>query len=131
MGNLAAERPGTAARSAPLTPAQSGAATDAGAGGNATDTAAANANVVTGSGAPAYVQLSSQRSTADAQAALDSVQRKFGAALGGGKLEIQRVDLGAKGIYFRVRMPADSLQTATQICTAVKASGGDCFPTKG
>ncbi len=122
IGNLATERPGTAPKSAPLTAAESGTAPSAG---------TASVNLATGNSAPAYVQLSSQRSTTDAQAALDSVQRKFGNALGGGKLEIQRVDLGAKGIYFRVRMPTNSLQDATQICGAVKASGGDCIPTRG
>jgi hypothetical protein len=77
--------------------------------------------------APAYVQLSSQRSQEAAQQTASSLQSRFGNLFGGTTLEIQRVDLGERGIYYRVRLPAQSLQNATQICNNVKAGGGDCF----
>ncbi|WP_152664462.1 SPOR domain-containing protein [Devosia geojensis] len=77
--------------------------------------------------APAYVQLSSQRSEEAAQQTAASLQSRFGNLFGGTTLEIQRVDLGERGIYYRVRLPAQSLQNATQICNNVKAGGGDCF----
>lgn len=81
--------------------------------------------------AAAYVQLSSQRSEAEAQASLRSVQSRFGSLFGVNRLEVQRADLGAKGIYYRVRLPASSLQEATQICASIKSNGGDCFATSG
>jgi hypothetical protein len=52
---------------------------------------------------------------------------RFGPLFGGANLEVQRVDLGERGIYYRVRVPANSLQEANSICTNVKAAGGDCF----
>jgi hypothetical protein len=83
----------------------------------------------TGSNAAAYVQLSSQRTEADAQASLRSVQSRWGNLFQGGSLEIQRADLGQRGIYYRVRLPASSLQSANQICASIKSNGGDCFAT--
>ncbi|WDR03360.1 SPOR domain-containing protein [Devosia algicola] len=81
----------------------------------------------TESTAPAYVQLSSQRSASDAQSTADNLQTRFGSLFGGTGLQIQRVDLGEKGIYFRVLLPSTSLQAASQTCASVKANGGDCF----
>ncbi len=77
--------------------------------------------------APAYVQLASQRSEADARQSAQNMVTRFGPLFGGANLEVQRVDLGAKGIYYRVRVPASSLEQANLICTNVKAAGGDCF----
>ncbi|KKC39469.1 hypothetical protein WH87_04505 [Devosia epidermidihirudinis] len=79
------------------------------------------------SNAPAYVQLASQRTEADAQQTVASLIRRFGPVFNGASLEVQRVDLGAKGIFFRVRVPASSLADANTLCTNVKAAGGDCF----
>jgi hypothetical protein len=77
--------------------------------------------------APAYVQLSSQRSAEAAQQTVTTLQNRYGSLFGGAPLEIQRVDLGDRGVYYRVRLPAQSLDSATQICNSVKAGGGDCF----
>ncbi|MBU1305433.1 MAG: SPOR domain-containing protein [Alphaproteobacteria bacterium] len=77
--------------------------------------------------APAYVQLSSQRTEADARASAQAMVTRYGPLFGGANLEVQRVDLGAKGIYYRVRVPAASAEQAGMICTNVKAAGGDCF----
>lgn len=85
----------------------------------------------TSAGAAAYVQLYSQRSEGDAQASLRNAQSRWGSLFGGNTLEIQRADLGQKGVYYRVRLPAASLQDATQICASIKANGGDCFATNG
>ena len=77
--------------------------------------------------APAYVQLASQRTEQDALNSANAMVRRFGPLFGGANLEVQRVDLGAKGIYYRVRVPAASAEQAAMICTNVKAAGGDCF----
>jgi hypothetical protein len=77
--------------------------------------------------APAYVQLASQRSEAEARQTAQTMVTRFGPLFGGANMEVQRVDLGAKGIYYRVRVPANSMEQANNICTNVKAAGGDCF----
>lgn len=83
--------------------------------------------VTTASTAPAYVQLSSQRTPEAAEATRRDMASRFGGLFGGAQLEIQQVDLGARGIYYRVRLPAGSLADANTICNGVKANGGDCF----
>ena len=80
-----------------------------------------------GDTAPAYVQLASQRSEADARQSAQNMVTRYGPLFGGANLEVQRVDLGTRGIYYRVRVPASSLEQANVICTNVKAAGGDCF----
>jgi hypothetical protein len=77
-----------------------------------------------------YVQLSSQRTEADASASLRSVQSRLGGLLTS-PLEVRRVDLGAKGIWYRVVMPTSSFQDATQSCARIKANGGDCVAING
>jgi hypothetical protein len=83
--------------------------------------------VTTGSTAPAYVQLSSQRTPEAAEATRRDMASRFGGLFGGAQLEIQQVDLGARGIYYRVRLPAGSLADANALCNQIKANGGDCF----
>lgn len=77
--------------------------------------------------APAYVQLASQRTEDEARASAQAMVTRYGPLFGGASLEVQRVDLGERGIYYRVRVPANSMQDANTICTNVKAAGGDCF----
>ncbi|MET0438159.1 MAG: SPOR domain-containing protein [Devosia sp.] len=80
-----------------------------------------------GNSAPAYVQLSSQRTEETARQTAEQIASRFGSLFGGASLEVQRVDLGDRGIFYRVRVPANSLQDANTICSNVKANGGDCF----
>lgn len=87
------------------------------------------ASPASGGNAAAYVQLSSQRTQGEAQTSLNNVQSRWGSLFQGGQLEIQRADLGERGIYYRVRLPTGSLQEATSICAAIKSNGGDCFAT--
>src|SRR6185437_6585539 len=54
-----------------------------------------------GAGHGGYVQISSQRSEADAQTAFRSLQGKYPKQLGGRQPVIRRADLGAKGVYYR------------------------------
>lgn len=83
--------------------------------------------VASGSSAPAYVQLSSQRTPDAANRSLNEVKSRYADQLGGNELEVQQVDLGERGIFFRVRMPAQSVENANSVCANIKASGGDCF----
>lgn len=73
------------------------------------------------------VQVSSQRSPADAQSAFQSLQRRFAGVLGGMKPSIRKVDLPDRGTYYRVRVGGWSTPAeATAFCGKLKAAGGDC-----
>lgn len=77
--------------------------------------------------APAYVQLASQRTEEEARATAQRLVTRFGPLFGGANMEVQRIDLGTRGIFYRVRVPANSTEQATNICVNVKAAGGDCI----
>lgn len=74
------------------------------------------------------VQLSSQRSEADAQAAFQALQGRFPSQLSGRAPLIKRVDLGDKGIYYRAMVgPFGSSGEASEFCSGLKAVGGQCL----
>jgi hypothetical protein len=93
----------------------------------ATPAPAAPAAATTPGTASAYVQLASQRSEADAQATVQAITTRYGVLFGGAAPEIRRVDLGERGIFYRVLVPAASRDDAANICTNVRAAGGDCL----
>jgi hypothetical protein len=92
-------------------------------------TQVAPAPATSGGGGGNYaVQISSQRSEADAQAAFRSLQGKFPGQLGSRQPLIHRVDLGDKGIYFRAMVgPFASAGEAGELCSSLKAAGGQCI----
>jgi len=73
------------------------------------------------------VQISSQRSEAEAQAAFQALQGKFPNQLGGRAPFIKRVDLGDKGIYYRAMVAVGSSGEASELCSSLKAAGGSCI----
>ena len=79
-------------------------------------------------GAAGYVvQVSSQRSEADAQASYRALQGKFPAVLGSRPPLIKRADLGDKGVFYRAMVgPFSSRDDAVQLCGNLKAAGGQC-----
>ncbi|MGV3490543.1 MAG: hypothetical protein ACO1OG_04400 [Devosia sp.] len=91
---------------------------------------AAAAPVASGGSGP-YVQLSSQPSQADAQASLRAMQNRMAGMLGNLQLEVRQVDLGARGIWYRVALPVPSFQDATDTCNGLKNNGIDCLPIGG
>ena len=73
------------------------------------------------------VQLSSQKSEAEAQSSFRSLQAKFPTELGGMQPVIRRADLGSKGVFYRTMVgPFASAQDAGQFCANYKAAGGQC-----
>jgi hypothetical protein len=76
------------------------------------------------------VQLSAQRSEADAQAAFRTLQGKY-SALSGREPLIRRKDLGERGIFFAAQVgPFGVKSDADQLCETLKAAGGACFVQK-
>ena len=63
--------------------------------------AAAPAPAASNAGSGSFVQVSSQRSEAEAQSAFRGLQAKFPTQLGSRDLLIHRADLGSKGTYYR------------------------------
>jgi hypothetical protein len=95
---------------------------------NAPDAAAVLPAPASSGQAGYLVQVSSQRSQDQAEAAFAGMQSRFGSVLGGMSPTIQQADLGAQGIYYRVRVgPWSTREEAIQVCEALKAAGGDCF----
>jgi hypothetical protein len=81
-----------------------------------------------GSGGGYLVQVSSQRSEADAQASYRALQGKFPTVLGSRSPVIKRADLGDKGVYYRAMIgPFGSPDEASQFCGSLKTAGGQCI----
>lgn len=88
---------------------------------------APQANAAAG-GAGSFVQVSSQRSETEAQAAFQSLQAKFPDQLGNRQASIHKVDLGAKGTFYRAMVgPFANANEASQLCSSLKAAGGQCL----
>jgi hypothetical protein len=78
-----------------------------------------------------FVQVSSQRSETAALAAYREVQRRFPSVLADRDADIQRADLGSRGVYYRARVaPGLSGSEAVSLCTSLKNAGGDCIITQ-
>jgi SPOR domain len=93
--------------------------------GNPTSAAPMAASVSDGGYA---VQVTSERNESNAQAALQALQVKYPNQLRGRQPIIRRVDLGAKGIYYRVLIsPFASVDEAAGLCSRLKAAGGNCI----
>jgi hypothetical protein len=73
------------------------------------------------------VQVASQKSEADAQSSYRNIQSRYSNVLSGQRHTIRRADLGSRGIYYRAMVgPFGSRDEATQLCSSLKAAGGDC-----
>ena len=72
------------------------------------------------------VQLSSQRSEDGARTNFRRLQQRH-SALAGYSLNIQRADLGDRGVYHRVRVGPFARSAANSLCQRVKSQGGDCI----
>jgi hypothetical protein len=80
------------------------------------------------SGGGYAVQLTSQRSQEEAQAAFRSLQAKFPNQLAGHQPIIRRADLGDKGTFYRALVgPFASAEQAAAMCSNLKSAGGTCI----
>jgi hypothetical protein len=75
---------------------------------------------------PYAVQVTSQRSEADAQASYRSLQQQFPSVLGNRQSVIRRADLGDRGTYYRAQIPFASQSEASDFCSSLKSAGGQC-----
>jgi cell division septation protein DedD len=90
--------------------------------------ATAPATAPSGAGGGFVVQISSQKSDAEAQASIKALQAKYPHLLNGNPPHVSRADLGAKGVYYRAVVgPFASSGEANSFCTGLKAAGGQCI----
>ena len=77
------------------------------------------------------VQLAALRSRADAEAAWRRLKRANGDLLGDLHAKIMRVDLGDRGVFYRLRAgPLASAAMASALCSRLKAHKLDCLVVK-
>ena len=75
-----------------------------------------------------FVQVSAQKSESAAKSTYHGLRAKFPAIFGKLDPNIQRADLGNKGVFYRVRVGPFALADAQKICDSYKAVGGsDCI----
>ncbi|MEH2508839.1 hypothetical protein V1291_000193 [Nitrobacteraceae bacterium AZCC 1564] len=75
----------------------------------------------------AYVQVSSQKTEADAQASFKALQAKYSGILGSRSATVRRADLGSKGVFYRAMVgPFGTTEEAAQFCSSLKSAGGQC-----
>jgi hypothetical protein len=72
------------------------------------------------------VQVTSQRTEAEAQSSYQALQAKYPSVLGSRQPVIRRADLGDKGTYYRAQVPFSSQSEASDFCASLKAAGGQC-----
>lgn len=74
------------------------------------------------------VQIGAFRSEAEANAQWDKYRAKFPDLAAKTSKDIERADLGAKGIYYRLRVgPFSSKDAASEQCKLMSAAGMGCF----
>lgn len=79
--------------------------------------------------APGYVHLGSLRSAASAQAEWWRLQESFPAHLGDLQLIVERVQMDAEGVFYRVLADtAESPLSPRQLCSALRQSDQYCTP---
>jgi hypothetical protein len=88
---------------------------------------AAAASAVVAQSGGVFVQVSAQKSEDAAKSTYRGLQVKFPSILGNLGPDIQRADLGDKGVYYRVRIGPFASADAQKICGNYKAAGGDCI----
>ena len=78
------------------------------------------------------VQVSAQRSEAEAQSSYRALQQKYPNLLGGREPSIRRVDLGDKGgVYYRAQVGSfATLEQANAFCGNLRDAGGQCIAQK-
>jgi SPOR domain len=77
------------------------------------------------------VQVTSQRSEAEAKSAYHAMKTKYPDQLGNREAMIRRADLGAKGTFYRAVVgPFVSMEEAAGLCSGLKAAGGNCIVQK-
>ncbi len=76
-----------------------------------------------------YIQLAAVKSEADAKTKWAKLQSMY-PSLKSMSLHVQKADLGAKGVFYRVQAGPVSADAATSACSKIKSAKGDCIIAK-
>ncbi|MEM9740537.1 MAG: SPOR domain-containing protein [Pseudomonadota bacterium] len=77
---------------------------------------------------PYMVQIAALRDHSRAEATWEMLTTRHPDIFAGSEKRIQRADLGARGVFFRLRAGAfDARSDASAFCDAIKSSGNDCI----
>jgi cell division protein FtsN len=119
-------KPVAAPKPAPVASAPAGPATAA--PRSLAPVAQAPAAAPAATGGSYFLQIGAYKSQADAQTAWKSFQARHATLLAGHGLDVQRVDLADKGIWYRARVGGfGDRDVAVAMCDRLKADGGSCF----
>ena len=90
--------------------------------------AAAPAATAAATAGAAVLQVGAYESEQIANGAFSTFQSRYGAVAGGLSPDIQKADLGARGVWYRLRVgPFADRATAAATCERLKAAGGNCL----
>jgi cell division protein FtsN len=128
MGQAAAPKPAPVTQTT-LPPAATAAGPAAAA---AKQPVATPAKIAASTADGAYVlQIGAYKSQSDADAAWNTFRTKHAALLSGYGPDVQKADLGAKGVWYRLRVASFADKgAAAATCDRLKAEGAVCFPAK-
>ncbi|MEL6661359.1 MAG: SPOR domain-containing protein [Pseudomonadota bacterium] len=74
------------------------------------------------------VQVAALRDEARAESTWEYLSGSYPRIFAGAEKRIQRADLGARGVFYRLRVGAfDSRTAASEFCEALKSTGNDCI----
>ena len=74
------------------------------------------------------VQVSSTKSEADANSTASQVRQRYANVISGYQTDVQRADLGDRGVFYRVSVgPLSDTSSAASLCGRLKSAGLDCF----
>jgi cell division septation protein DedD len=75
------------------------------------------------------VQISAQKTEAEAQSAFRAAQTKY-SVLGGYQPLIRKKDQGDRGVFYAAQVGPLVRDEANQLCENLKSAGGSCFIQK-
>lgn len=87
---------------------------------------------LTGGSGEYFVQVGARNDQEAAETAFKTLQKKYAAVLGNHQNYVRKVDLGEKGVWYRLWVgPVNTKGDAEQLCSELKSAGmPDCLPRK-
>jgi SPOR domain len=133
VGSSAGESAGVPATPAPASTLPANGSASGVANPGATNTASTGATLPTAEDTPTAagnyrIQLAATKSEAAAEATWNRLTIKYQDILASLSLHVEKTDLGAKGIYYRVQAgPFSEKAAAKDVCVKLKAKGQQCL----
>ncbi|HAJ90882.1 MAG TPA: hypothetical protein DCM27_07735 [Rhodospirillaceae bacterium] len=93
------------------------------------ETGSKKADVAKAAKGSVYIQLAAVKSEADAKTKWAKLKSSH-QSLSSLSLKVQKADLGAKGVFYRVQAGPTSADNAASICAKIKSAKGDCIVAK-